>query len=96
VNDASKPLTLTEWKMLRTLARGFGRTIEHAEMLRFVWGDDFLEEIHLLRVNMTRLRAKLEPNDAQRFITTIPCIGYQLGTPADRRALEQEQGLASP
>lgn len=71
--------TPTEWKILRLLAENVGRIVTQEEILLRVWGRDFTEESHLLRVNMARLRSKISPGDANRYVKTRPGIGYILG-----------------
>jgi two-component system KDP operon response regulator KdpE len=51
----------------------------HHQLLRQVWGAAYAEESHLLRVNISNLRRKIEPNpDQPRYILTEPGVGYRL------------------
>jgi len=48
-------------------------------LLRAVWGSGYEEEAHLLRVNISNLRHKLESDPAQpRYILTESGVGYRL------------------
>jgi len=67
-------LTPTELGILRELAWRAGRVIRRAELLRLVWGPAYESERHLLRVNMSRLRAKI----GYERIETQVGIGYRL------------------
>jgi two-component system KDP operon response regulator KdpE len=56
--------------------------VGHADLLSAVWGAGYREDLHLLRVTMRNLRAKLaEATPARRFIATSYGVGYrfQLG-----------------
>jgi two-component system KDP operon response regulator KdpE len=45
-----------------------------------VWGPGYEQEAHLLRVNISNLRRKIEPEAARpRYIRTEPGVGYRLG-----------------
>lgn len=72
-------LTPTEYDLLRVLAQYAGKVITHHQLLRMVWGDAYQTETHLLRVNMSNLRRKIEPDPARpRYILTEPGVGYRL------------------
>jgi two-component system KDP operon response regulator KdpE len=74
-------LTPTEYDILRTLIQNSGKVLSHRQLLRAVWGSAYESETHLLRVNVSNLRAKIEP-DASRpqLILTEPGVGYRLKT----------------
>ncbi len=72
-------LTATEFKLLARLVRSAGRVVTHRQLLADVWGAEFIEHTHYLRIYMGQLRAKLEPNPADpRFLLTEPGVGYRL------------------
>jgi two-component system KDP operon response regulator KdpE len=75
-------LTPTEYDLLRVLVTHAGKVLTHRQLLRQVWGVGYEAETHLLRVNMSNLRHKLEP-DASRpnYIITEPGVGYRLRDP---------------
>jgi two-component system KDP operon response regulator KdpE len=72
-------LTPTEYDILRTLIQYAGKVLTHRQLLRTVWGASYENETHLLRVNVSNLRAKIEA-DASRpqVILTEPGVGYRL------------------
>jgi two-component system KDP operon response regulator KdpE len=73
------PVTPTEYRILSQLAQHAGRVLTHEELLSRVWGAAYKDETHLLRVNMSRLRDKIEPDRAQpRYILSRPGLGYLL------------------
>jgi two-component system KDP operon response regulator KdpE len=72
-------LTPTEYDLLRTLVVHAGKVLTHRQLLREVWGVGYESETHLLRVNMSNLRHKLEPDAARpNYILTEPGVGYRL------------------
>ncbi|HMQ51818.1 MAG TPA: response regulator [Anaerolineae bacterium] len=72
-------LTPTEYDLLRALVNHAGRVLTHQQLLRQVWGLGYESEVHMLRVNISNLRHKLERNPARpQYITTEPGVGYRL------------------
>jgi two-component system KDP operon response regulator KdpE len=72
-------LTPTEYDLLRILVSHAGKVLTHQQLLRQVWGRGYEEEAHLLRVNISNLRRKLEQDPARpRHIITEPGVGYRL------------------
>jgi two-component system, OmpR family, KDP operon response regulator KdpE len=79
VGEREVQLTPTEYDLLRVLVTNAGKVLTHRQLLRQVWGVAYQEEAHLLRVNMSNLRHKLEPDPARpTFILTEPGVGYRL------------------
>ena len=75
-------LTPTEFKLLARLVRSAGRVVTHRQLLADVWGAEFVDHTHYLRLYMGQLRAKLEadPAEPQRLLTE-PGVGYRLLEP---------------
>jgi two-component system KDP operon response regulator KdpE len=72
-------LTPTEYDLLRILMRNAGKVITHRQLLRQVWGPAYEVEMHLLRVNISNIRRKLEPDPSSpSLIRTEPGVGYRL------------------
>jgi two-component system KDP operon response regulator KdpE len=79
VGGAEVQLTPTEYDLLRHLIQHAGRVLTHRQLLEAVWGTGYTEEMHLLRVNISNLRRKLEPEPTRpRYIITEPGVGYRL------------------
>jgi two-component system KDP operon response regulator KdpE len=79
VGEHELQLTPTEYDLLRTLVAHAGKVLTHRQLLRQVWGVGYESETHLLRVNMSNLRHKLEPDAARpSYILTEPGVGYRL------------------
>ncbi|HVM71934.1 MAG TPA: response regulator transcription factor [Anaerolineales bacterium] len=82
-------LTPTEYDILRVLIQNAGKVLTHQQLIHLVWGNSLDADAHLLRVNISNLRRKIEP-DAGRphYIMTEPGVGYRL-KPADARRLSE-------
>jgi two-component system KDP operon response regulator KdpE len=72
-------LTPTEYDILRLFVAHAGKVLTHGQILRQVWGIAYLEQPHVLRVNISNLRRKLEADPTRpRHIITEPGVGYRL------------------
>jgi two-component system KDP operon response regulator KdpE len=72
-------LTPTEYKLLATLVRHAGKAVTHRQLLHEVWGMNFVDQTHYLRVYMAQLRHKLESDPTRpRFLLTESGVGYRL------------------
>ncbi|MGH2361505.1 MAG: winged helix-turn-helix domain-containing protein [bacterium] len=76
-------LTPIEYDILKVLISHAGKVLTHKQLLREVWGTAYAQEVHLLRVNISNLRRKLEPDPARpRYVVTEPGVGYRLKAPS--------------
>ncbi len=77
-------LTPTEYDILRLLVQHAGKVLTHEQLIRSIWGSESVtgeEDSHLLRVNVSNLRRKLEADPSRpRYIVTEPGVGYRLKT----------------
>lgn len=72
-------LTPTEYEVLKYLAMNAGKVVTHRTLLRAVWGPQYEDEAHYLRVFIGQLRRKIEPDPSRpRYVVTEPGIGYRL------------------
>jgi len=63
---------------LRVLVLNAERVLTHRQLLNQIWGEGY-DELHTLRVNISNLRQKLEPDsDKSTYIHTEPGVGYRL------------------
>jgi two-component system KDP operon response regulator KdpE len=77
--DREVQLTPNEYDLLRILVTHAGKVLTHRYLLREVWGAEYGDEIHMLHVNISNLRRKIEPDPARpQFIVTEPGVGYRL------------------
>lgn len=81
VNGHEIALTPTEYDLLRLLVTHADKVLTHQQILRQVWGVGYDTESQLVRVNISNLRRKIEPEPARpRYIFTEPGVGYRLKT----------------
>ncbi len=79
VVDSDVHLTPIEWKVFETLLSKMGGLVPQKELLQEVWGDAYEKETNYLRLYISQLRKKLEPNpQLPMYILTEPGIGYRL------------------
>ena len=79
LNDEPVKLTATEYALLRLFIQHAGKVLTHTQILREVWGPQYVEETHYLRVYIAHLRRKLEADPANpRLLITEPGVGYRL------------------
>jgi two-component system KDP operon response regulator KdpE len=72
-------LTPTEYDILRTLIKHAGKVLTHDQLLRAVWGTAYESETHMLQVNISNLRRKIEFDPSRpAYIVTEPGVGYKL------------------
>ncbi len=68
----------TEYRLLYHLVNNAGRIVPHDVLLSKVWGYEYRDETHYLRLYITYLRQKLEPDLANpRYIFTERGVGYR-------------------
>ena len=78
VNDKEIQLTPTEYDLLKALVTHAGKVITHRQLLKQVWGDGY-DDMHILRVNISNLRGKIEPDPSRpSYIHTEAGVGYRL------------------
>jgi two-component system, OmpR family, KDP operon response regulator KdpE len=79
VKGSEISLTPTEYDILRLLMINAGKVMTHHQLLRQVWGTTYESEMHILRVNISNLRRKIEPDPARpHYVLTEPGVGYRL------------------
>ncbi|MGE5226414.1 MAG: response regulator [Planctomycetaceae bacterium] len=88
-DGADVHLTRTEWALLEAFVGASGKLLTHRWLLEKVWGDPYAQDVEVLRVFVSQLRHKIEPDPRRpRAIVTEPGIGYRwmLRPVADRAA----------
>ena len=79
INEKEISLTPTEYDILRLLIQNAGKVLTHRQLLRQVWGTAYESEMHLLRVNISNLRHKIEADPARPYyLVTESGVGYRL------------------
>jgi two-component system KDP operon response regulator KdpE len=74
-------LTPTEFDVLKLFVLNAGKVVTHRQILEEIWNkpDDMEGVLHLLRVTISNLRGKIEPDpDRPVYVLTEPGIGYRL------------------
>ena len=72
-------LTSMEYKLLCLLAKNTGKVLTHKYITQNIWGRSWDNDIASLRVFMTTLRKKIEPQkDSPKYIQTHIGIGYRM------------------
>jgi two-component system, OmpR family, KDP operon response regulator KdpE len=79
VNENPVTLTPTEYNILKILVNHAGKVLTHQQLIKEVWGGNYEADSHLLRVNISNLRHKIESDPLKpRYIITESGIGYRL------------------
>ncbi len=72
-------LTRMEFKILELLCENCGKTLTYDYILKHIWGPYAKSDNKILRVNITNIRKKLEPDPAApRYILTERGVGYSI------------------
>jgi len=75
-------MTPTEYSLLRLLVRNAGKVVTHRQILQEVWGPNYRDQTHYLRVYIAHLREKIETIAARpELLTTEPGVGYRMAAP---------------
>lgn len=79
LSNAEVHLTPIEYRLLTVLVKHAGKVLTHRLLLKEVWGPNYVERAHYLRIYMGTLRHKLEQDPARpRFLLTEVGVGYRL------------------
>jgi two-component system KDP operon response regulator KdpE len=79
VSGVEVHLTPIEYRLLTVLVKHAGKVLTHQMLLKEVWGPNYVERAHYLRIYMGNLRNKLEKDPARpRFLLTEVGVGYRL------------------
>jgi two-component system KDP operon response regulator KdpE len=79
VKDRPVTLTPTEYNILQMLVNHAGKVLTHQQLIKKVWGGNYEVDAHLLRVNVSNLRRKIESDPLKpQHIITEPGVGYRL------------------
>jgi two-component system KDP operon response regulator KdpE len=79
LGDNEVSLTPTEFDLLQILIQDAGKVITHHHLIQKVWGMAYEDESGLLRVNISNLRRKIEPDpNRPTYILTELGVGYRM------------------
>jgi len=86
-------LTKTEWALLLALVEHPGKLLTHRWLLDRVWGAGYREDVEVLRVFVSQLRRKIEPDPGRpSLIVTDPGVGYRWEAEATQRRNRESSG----
>jgi len=78
VNGDRIKLRPTEYRLLYHLIRNAGWTVPHDQLLQKVWGYEYRDEAHYVRLYVNYLRDKIEADPANpQYIITERGVGYR-------------------
>ncbi len=87
-------LTPTQWHIVEMLVRHTGKLVTYEQLLHEVWGPTYGKETNYLRVFMTQIRQKLEPQPSEpRYFFTEPGIGFRFDLPEPTDAREEDDDV---
>ena len=70
-------LTPIEFRLLAILLENAGRILTHRQLLEKVWGWEYVDDLDYVRIYISHLRRKIEPEPAlPKYIITEPGVGY--------------------
>ena len=70
-------LTPIEFRLLAILLENAGRILTHRQLLEKVWGWEYVDDLDYVRIYISHLRRKIEPEPAlPKYIVTEPGVGY--------------------
>ena len=77
-NGQRVKLTQVEYAIMKMFMENPGKALSREEILKFVWGENYLGELKIVDVNIRRLRLKIEDEPTSPiYITTIWGYGYK-------------------
>ena len=77
VNGERVKLTPREFRLFALLIDNAGRVLTHRQVLEKVWGWEYTDDLDYVRIYISHLRQKIEPDHAlPRYIITDPGVGY--------------------
>jgi len=79
VDGCDVRLTRTEFDILAQLARNVDRVVTSRMLLERVWGPEYVDDTQTLRVHISHLRRKIEPEGGvPHYVITEPGVGFRL------------------
>jgi two-component system KDP operon response regulator KdpE len=77
VNGERLKLTPREFRLLALLVENADRILSHQQVLENVWGWEYINDVDYVRIYISHLRQKIEPDPSQpKYILTEPGVGY--------------------
>jgi DNA-binding response OmpR family regulator len=85
-SDHELQLSAREFDLLVVLMKNAGRAMSRDELIRLVWGEDWVGDPRTLDVHVRWLRLKIEEDPASpKYIQTVRGFGYRFAGPEELR-----------
>jgi DNA-binding response OmpR family regulator len=82
--DQELQLSAREFDLLSVLMKNAGRAMSRDELIKLVWGDDWVGDPRTLDVHVRWLRLKIEEDPASpQYIQTVRGFGYRFAGPEE-------------
>jgi DNA-binding response OmpR family regulator len=82
--DQELQLSTREFDLLAVLMKNAGRAMSRDELIKLVWGDDWVGDPRTLDVHVRWLRLKIEEDPASpQYIQTVRGYGYRFAGPEE-------------
>jgi two-component system KDP operon response regulator KdpE len=83
IDSAEVHLARIEWLLLSELARNAGNLMLYEDLLTRIWGQEYRDDVQILRTWISRLRNKIEKDSKNpSLIITVPKTGYMIDNPS--------------
>ena len=93
VNGERVKLTPREFRLFALLVENGGRILAHKQILEKVWGWEYTDDLDYVRIYISHLRQKIEPDPAlPRYIITEPGVGYHFQEANSYQTIASEEG----
>ena len=77
INGERLKLTPREFRLLALLIENADHVLSHQQVLENVWGWEYIDDVDYVRIYISHLRQKIEPDTSQpKYILTEPGVGY--------------------
>lgn len=95
LNEQKITFTPKEYDLLRYFLVHRGKMLTHKQILKEVWGAAHIDDMQYLRVYVSQLREKVEPDPTSpSYIITEPGIGYRMENVAANTAASPKAAKA--
>ncbi len=78
VDERIVELTSVEFKIMKLFMESPGKVFTKQQIYEAGWGEEYIIADNNIMVSISKLRSKLDPEDASRYIKTIRGLGYRL------------------
>jgi DNA-binding response OmpR family regulator len=77
-NGQRVKLTQVEYAIVKAFMENPGKALSREDIMKMVWGENYLGELKIVDVNIRRLRVKIEDEPTNpTYVTTIWGYGYK-------------------